>query len=165
MAKFLARFAVSFEDTSFFFYAEHLIRYEDIHGDTRNEKPHNHCYRASFRVEGPLIDGCVVDFIPTQKVFKSVLSGWNGKFILPKRLQSSKFAKSIEKDIRFIKAKNATTEEIAAVVLSEFIQRLKDEELVPKSLKRYAFTLHLEENPGCFAEVTFAKKSRYLSQR
>jgi len=57
------------------------------------------------------------------------------------------------KDIKFLPAKNASTESIAAIILAEFVAVMQKNNILPQPFSDDQFVLTLEEDNGMYARV------------
>lgn len=151
--------AVRLDDPSLRFNASHAIFYIGADGKITREPEHRHDFHASLRIEGPLDETCcVVDFLLVQKTLREALDGWNGARIVARSDKTADDSAPKGAKIRRVDATNATTEAIAAAILLEFLQRLVEAKGAAEDrVDQYAFTLSLEEAPGCFAEASIGR--------
>jgi 6-pyruvoyl-tetrahydropterin synthase len=144
------------------------------------EPIHGHDFRVSVRVEGPRdASGCVLDFVAARRSLLEIAEAWNHRTILATRAPETEYqevAPTPENPtgelvvlwrgapaprrwvvpldgIAWLDALNASTEELAAVFLDRWLEKLDETNALPFPPSEYRFTLRLEESPGAFAEV------------
>jgi 6-pyruvoyl-tetrahydropterin synthase len=144
------------------------------------EPIHGHDFRVSIRVEGPRdAAGCVLDFVAARRSLLEVAAGWNHRTILAARAPETEYREIpptpdnpvgeivvlwrgapeprrwvIPNDaVAWIDATNASTEELASVLLDCWLEKLLETDALPFPTSDYRFALRLEESPGAFAEV------------
>ncbi len=144
------------------------------------EPIHGHDFRISVRVEGPRdASGCVLDFIAARRTLLELAAKWNHRTILARRAPETecrelpptpenpvgevvvlwrgapeprRWVLPVD-SVAWIDALNASAEELAAVLLDRWIEKLADTGALPFPTSEYRFALRLEESPGAFAEV------------
>lgn len=144
------------------------------------EPIHGHDYRVSLRVEGPRdASGCVLDFVAARRALLEIAAAWNHRTILATRTPETEYrqvAPTPENpvgevvvlwrgapeprrwvvpldSVAWIDALNASTEELASVLLDRWLEKIVELGALPFPTSEYRFALRLEESPGAFAEV------------
>lgn len=144
------------------------------------EPIHGHDFRVSIRVEGPRdASGCVLDFVAARRSLLEVAAAWNHRTILATRAPETEYREIpptpdnpvgevvvlwrgapeprrwvVPLDaVAWIDALNASTEELASVLLDYWLEKIVEIGALPFPTSEYRFTLRLEESPGAFAEV------------
>lgn len=144
------------------------------------EPIHGHDFRVSVRVEGPRdASGCVLDFVAARRSLLEIAAAWNHRTILATRAPETEYREIpptpdnpigevvvlwrgapeprrwvIPLDsVAWIDALNASTEELASVLLDYWLEKLVETCALPFPTTEYRFSLRLEESPGAFAEV------------
>ncbi|MBP3556205.1 MAG: 6-carboxytetrahydropterin synthase [Thermoguttaceae bacterium] len=144
------------------------------------EPIHGHDFRVSVRVEGPRdASGCVLDFVAARRSLLEIAAAWNHRTILATRAPETEYREVpptpenpvgevvvlwrgapeprrwvVPSDaVAWIDALNASTEELASVLLDYWLEKLDETGALPFPASEYRFALRLEESPGAFAEV------------
>jgi hypothetical protein len=131
-------------------------------------------------VEGPRdASGCVLDFVAARRSLLEVAAAWNHRTILATRAPETEYREIpptpdnpvgevvvlwrgapeprrwvVPLDaVAWIDALNASTEELASVLLDYWLEKLVENGALPFPTAEYRFSLRLEESPGAFAEV------------
>jgi 6-pyruvoyltetrahydropterin/6-carboxytetrahydropterin synthase len=144
------------------------------------EPIHGHDFRVSIRVEGPRdASGCVLDFVAARRALLEIAADWNHRTILATRAPETEYREIpptpdnpvgeivvlwrgapeprrwvLPSDaVAWIDALNASTEELASVLLDYWLEKLVENGALPFPTAEYRFSLRLEESPGAFAEV------------
>jgi 6-pyruvoyl-tetrahydropterin synthase len=144
------------------------------------EPIHGHDFRVSIRVEGPRdASGCVLDFVAARRSLLEIAAVWNHRTILATRAPETEYRKIpptpdnpvgevvvlwrgapeprrwvVPNDaVAWIDALNASTEELASVLLDRWLEKIVELGALPFPTSEYRFALRLEESPGAFAEV------------
>ncbi|MBR4834014.1 MAG: 6-carboxytetrahydropterin synthase [Thermoguttaceae bacterium] len=144
------------------------------------EPIHGHDFRISVRVEGPRdASGCVLDFVAARRTLLELAAEWNHRTVLARRAPETEYRELpptpenpigeivvvwrgapearrwlLPADsVAWIDAINASTEELASVLLDRWIEKLVEIGALPFPTSEYRFALRLEESPGAFAEV------------
>ena len=168
------RFRVLIDSPELTFNASHFLSFptQDADAPWFVEPLHGHDFRASFAVEGALdATRCVVDFIAARSCALEVLRPLNHRAILARREPNVEYVeRDGEAEIRvksvvaarrwvlprdcviWLDATNASTEEIAAKILDDWIDALIQKNALNATEKR-KFFLRLQEAPGAFVEV------------
>jgi len=166
------RFRVLLDSPDLTFNASHFLSFptKDAQAPWFVEPLHGHDFRASFGVEGALdASRCVVDFIVARTCAFDVLRSLNHRVILASRESNVEYSeRNGEMEIRDkgssrrwvlpldyvaqLDATNASTEEIAARILDEWIDALIRSKALDSRNGR-KFFLRLQETPGAFVDV------------
>lgn len=144
------------------------------------EPIHGHDFRVSIRVEGPRdASGCVLDFVAARRALLEIAATWNHRTILATRAPETEYRKVAptpdnpvgevvvlwrgapeprrwvvpNDSVAWIDATNASTEELASVLLDYWLEKIVETGALPFPTSEYRFSLRLEESPGAFAEV------------
>lgn len=144
------------------------------------EPIHGHDFRVSVRVEGPRdASGCVLDFVAARRSLLEIAATWNHRAILATRAPETEYREIpptsdnpvgevvvlwrgapeprrwvVPSDsVAWIDALNASTEELASVLLDRWLEKIVELGALPFPTSEYRFALRLEESPGAFAEV------------
>jgi len=166
------RFRVLIDSPDLTFNAAHFLSFptKDARVPWFVEPLHGHDFRASFAVEGALdASCCVVDFIAARNCALDVLRSFEHRAVLARREPNVEYVeRKDEVEIRvkedakrwvlpreyalWLDATNASTEEIAARILDEWIDALLQKDALESTNGR-KFFLRLQETPGSFVEV------------
>ncbi len=144
------------------------------------EPIHGHDFRVSIRVEGPRdASGCVLDFVAARRALLEIAATWNHRTILATRAPETEYREVAptpdnpvgevvvlwrgapeprrwvvpNDSVAWIDATNASTEELASVLLDYWLEKIVETGALPFPTAEYRFSLRLEESPGAFAEV------------
>ena len=150
------------------------------------EPIHGHDFRVSIRVEGPRdASGCVVDFIAAKRALVAAVACRNYRLFLARKTPCVEYVETnptrenpngtveicwrgapaprrwvVPRDeVFWLDAENASTEEIAARLLDDWLESMEKADAFSFPPSDYRFTLRLEEAPGTSVEVTLEQKS------
>lgn len=135
------------------------------------EPLHGHTFRAKLEITGkPDEFGCVIDFVLAEQVLTHVLRQYEQKILIPKdapdlviRQDGSQLIvwafnrewAFSEKDVKWLSAKHASTEAIAAIILADFVDVIQKNNILPSPFSDDQFVLTLEESDGMYARVAY----------
>jgi len=168
------RFRVLIDSPDLTFNASHFLSFPTKDADESwfVEPLHGHDFVASFAVEGALdASRCVVDFVAARSCALEVLRPLDRRAILARRESNVEYVeRNGEVEIRinrnddarrwvlprdcvtWLDSTNASTEEIAARILDDWIDALIQKNALDSTQNR-KFFIRLQEAPGSFVEV------------
>ena len=179
----MSRFSVIIDRDTLRFSALHWVKYsptvidKDHDGGilvrresaTVVEPLHGHTFRVKLEITGNLDEfGCVVDFVLVEQIMMKLLRQYEHKILIPAndpdlilrdngpQVKIGVLNREWEfpaKDIKFLPAKNASTETIAAIILAEFVAVMQKNNILPQPFSDDQFVLTLEEDNGMYARV------------
>ena len=181
----MSRFSVMIDRDSLRFSASHWVKYnptvigKDHDGgiSVRRENTvvveplHGHTFRVKLEIAGNLDEfGCVIDFVLVEQILEKILRQYRHKILVPAhdpdlilrendpQIKIGVINREWEfpaKDIKLLPVKNASTESIAGIILTEFVDVMQKNNILPQPFSDDQFVLTLEEDSGMYARVTY----------
>ncbi|MDO5309916.1 MAG: 6-carboxytetrahydropterin synthase [Planctomycetia bacterium] len=167
-------YSVVIEGSEYHFNANHLVVFPcpDQGEDAWLGEPlHGHDYLVTLELSRALDSaGCVINFLEAQRALRQTLTKWNYTTILALDAHCLDYVEKDEQieitlqeknrrrrwsvpcnSVVWLDASNATAEEIARAVLTDFLETLLG---VDADSTELIATLTLQESPGSFVRVT-----------
>jgi len=181
----MSRFSVIINRDTLRFSASHWVKYsptvieQDHDGGiairrentTLVEPLHGHTFRVKLEISGDLDEfGCVIDFVLVEQIMVKILHHYEHKILIPAndpdlilrddghQIKIGVLNSAWEfpaKDVKFLPAKNASTESIASIILAEFVAVMQKNNILPPPYSDNQFILTLEEDSGMYAQVAY----------